>query len=249
MPNPYTSSNGIVKIQPTDTGEWIDRDLGVIRIMFSVGQAGWSTLQNPAEVPPTYVGLMCILSLDYPILGVLDDKNKPIGMVRVVATSYRNAYKDPLGGSLSTRMESVGSIVNPDNVRTEMIGGWSEGDARLIVTENAVVAGGGTAGSQVFAIGNDGVTVIANTRLEQPNNVLTSQLSNGSDIFREWIPKTIVTPFPNEYPFLSGIVSKIGKVIKNVADIRGLANMVSAMNTIEESSVETIISKLKQLVD
>jgi hypothetical protein len=149
----------------------------------------------------------------------------------------------------------MASSVDPSSNRATTVGGWEEGDSRLVVTETAVTIGGGTSASPVVSVGVDGKTIIASDRLEIPSNINVAQLSHPNDIFREWIPKTIVTsvvPGPNQFPAIAILVKKIGKIIRNMDDITGLANWARTINSVQEgadTAVETLIDKLKKLVD
>ncbi len=250
-----TESISTVPISPNTNGDWIDRDLGIIRIQFPIGYSGWSSLQNPESAPDSSADLLGILILPYPVIKIPDDKTKPIGTVKLVGTKHRNRYSDPLGSSMSARSDAVSSSVDPASIRSEMLGGWEDGDSRIVVTSTSVAMGGGSASSPVVSVGEDGKTIIASDRLEIPSNINVAQLSHPNDIFREWIPKTIVTsvvPGPNQFPAITILVKKIGKIIRNMDDITGLANWANTINSAQEgadAAVENLIDKLKRLVD
>lgn len=250
-----TESISTVPITPDSTGEWIDRDRGIIRITFPIGYEGWSHLQNPEDAPTVHTDLIGILTLPFPVMRIADNKDEPLGSVKIIPTYYRNRYKDSIGSSLAARSDAMTSSVDPSSSRATTVGGWEDGDPRLVVTETAVTIGGGTSASPVVSVGEDGKTIIASDRLEIPSNINVAQLSHPNDIFREWIPKTIVTsivPGPNQFPAIVTLVKKIGKIIKNVDDITGLAKLANAINSAQEgadTAVETLIDKLKKLVD
>jgi len=251
----FTESISTVPISPNENGDWIDRDLGIIRIQFPIGYSGWASLQDPESAPDSSADLIGILTLPYPVIKIPDDKTRPLGTVRLVGTRHRNRYTDPLGSSLSARSDAVSSNVDPASIRSEMVGGWEDGDSRVVVTSTSVAMGGGSSSSPVVSVGEDGKVIIASDRLEIPSSINVAQLSHPNDIFREWIPKTIVTsvvPGPNQFPAITTLVKKIGNIIKSMDDITSLTNTVNKINSAQEgadTAVESLIDKLKRLAD